>query len=84
MRAHGFTGRPSGNLDFATAAELPLPLVVEGVLGAFQEAGLHASMIEVTPRTGRLTVEAAGESRPFGLLREALGVGRSPAGWCGC
>ncbi|MEV4573104.1 nucleotidyl transferase AbiEii/AbiGii toxin family protein [Nonomuraea jabiensis] len=74
IKAHGFTNRPSKDLDFATAQETPLPEVAEGVVGAFQNAGLRASIIEVTPRMGRLMVEdlATGEACEFDLLREAL------------
>ncbi|MGP3954648.1 nucleotidyl transferase AbiEii/AbiGii toxin family protein [Nonomuraea sp. 3N208] len=74
IKAHGFTDRPSKDLDFATAEELPLPSVAAGVIGAFQSAGLSASIIEVTPRSGRLMVEDAttGEWCEFDLLREAF------------
>ncbi|MFI7697575.1 nucleotidyl transferase AbiEii/AbiGii toxin family protein [Nonomuraea sp. NPDC049480] len=74
IKAHGFTDRPSKDLDFATAKETPLPDVAAGVVGAFQKADLEASIIEVTPRMGRLMVEdmATGETCEFDLLREAL------------
>jgi hypothetical protein len=74
IRAHGFTDRPSKDLDFATAEELPLPSVAAGVIGAFHGAGLSASIIEVTPRSGRLMVEdtTTGEWCEFDLLREAF------------
>ncbi|TYB67204.1 nucleotidyl transferase AbiEii/AbiGii toxin family protein [Nonomuraea sp. PA05] len=74
IKAHGFTDRPSNDLDFATAVDMPLPDVAQGVIGAFQEAGLDASVIEVTPRMGRLMVRdlATGETCEFDLLREAL------------
>ncbi|AQZ66131.1 unnamed protein product [[Actinomadura] parvosata subsp. kistnae] len=74
IKAHGFTDRPSNDLDFATAMDMPLPDVAQGVIGAFQNAGLDASVIEVTPRMGRLMVRdlATGETCEFDLLREAL------------
>ncbi|GAA4910074.1 hypothetical protein HD597_008305 [Nonomuraea thailandensis] len=74
IRAHGFTDRPSRDLDFATGAEIPLPDVAEGVVGAFHAAGLRTSVIEITPRMGRLMVEdpATGETCEFDLMREAL------------
>ncbi|MBB5777960.1 nucleotidyl transferase AbiEii/AbiGii toxin family protein [Nonomuraea jabiensis] len=74
IKAHGFTDRPSKDLDFATAEETPLPDVADGVLGAFQRAGLNAWIIEVTPRMGRLMIEdtITGETCEFDLLREAL------------
>ncbi|MEV0997643.1 nucleotidyl transferase AbiEii/AbiGii toxin family protein [Nonomuraea sp. NPDC050202] len=74
LRAHGFTDRPGKDLDFATAVDMPLPEVAQGVIGAFREAGLDASVIEVTPRMGRLMVRdpVTGETCEFGLLREAL------------
>ncbi|HEX4813947.1 MAG TPA: hypothetical protein VFV66_14470, partial [Nonomuraea sp.] len=74
FRAHGLTDRPSTDLDLATAMETPLPDVAGGVVGAFQSAGLRARVIEVTPRFGRLRVEAAhtGETCGVDLLREAL------------
>lgn len=50
LKAHGFTDRPSKGLDFATAIDMPLPDVAQGVIGAFREAALDASVIEVTPR----------------------------------
>ncbi|MGN9838618.1 nucleotidyl transferase AbiEii/AbiGii toxin family protein [Nonomuraea sp. H19] len=72
VRAHGFTDRLSKGLDFAT--ESPLPDVTDGVVAAFQEAGLETSIIEVTPRLGRLVVADAttGETCEFDLMREAL------------
>jgi predicted nucleotidyltransferase component of viral defense system len=74
MRAHGFTDRLSRDLDFATAGELPLAQVADGVIGAFRTAGLSATSIEVTPRFGRLMTEApeTGERCEFDLLREAF------------
>ncbi|WP_043616052.1 hypothetical protein [Nonomuraea candida] len=74
LRAHGCTHRPSRNLHFATAGETPLPDVAQDVAGALQEAGLEATVIEVTPRLGRLLARdtATGETCAFGLMREAL------------
>lgn len=74
IKAHGFTDRPSKDLDFATAQETPLPEVADGVVGAFRSAGLSARIIEVTPRMGRLMIEdaATAETCEFDLLREAL------------
>ncbi|MEV0825698.1 nucleotidyl transferase AbiEii/AbiGii toxin family protein [Nonomuraea rubra] len=74
IKAHGFTDRPSKDLDFATAEELPLAEVAAGVIGAFQEAGLSVTIIDVTPRSGRLMVEdpETGEQCEFDLLREAF------------
>ncbi|MFC4114719.1 hypothetical protein [Nonomuraea zeae] len=74
IRAHGFTDRPSQGLQFATAAEIPLPSVAEGVVGACGAAGLAASVVELMPRMGRLVVRdvETGEKCGFGLLREAL------------
>lgn len=79
MSAHGFTDRLSNDLDFAT--ETPLPDAVGAVAGAFHTAGLCASIIEVTPRVGRLLVEdtSTGERCPFDVLREALQ--QSPITW---
>lgn len=74
MKAHGYTDRPSKDLDFATAAEIPLPVVAEGVAQAFRDAGLEVRALEVTPRMGRLIVTepVTGEACEFDLLREAL------------
>lgn len=74
MKAHGFTERPSKHLDFATAAEIPLPAVAEGVAEAFRAAGLTVTMLEVTPRMGRLIITdpVTGQACEFDLLREAL------------
>ncbi|RVX47954.1 hypothetical protein EDD27_10907 [Nonomuraea polychroma] len=82
IKAHGFTDRPSKDLDFATDVEIPLPDVALGVVGAFQEAGLEASIIEVTPRMGRLMVAdvTTGETCEFDLLREALQARPSTCG----
>ncbi|GAA4218503.1 hypothetical protein FHR32_004592 [Streptosporangium album] len=64
-------GRPA---RFATAAETPLPEVADGVAEAFGEAGLEATVVEVTPRMGRLVVSdpVTGQSCEFDLLREAF------------
>jgi hypothetical protein len=72
MRAHGLTDRLSRDLDFAT--EMPLPDVVSGITGAFHATALHTSIIEVTPRVGRLMIEdtVTGEKCALDLLREAL------------
>ncbi|GAA4194146.1 hypothetical protein GCM10022252_38230 [Streptosporangium oxazolinicum] len=74
MNAHGFTERPSNDLDFATAAETPLPEVAEGMAEAFREAGLEVTLTEVTPRMGRLVVSdpVTEQSCEFDLLREAF------------
>jgi predicted nucleotidyltransferase component of viral defense system len=74
MNAHGLTERPSNDLDFATAAETPLPEVADGVAEAFREAGLEATVVEVTPRMGRLVVSdpVTEQSCEFDLLREAF------------
>ncbi|MFI6500927.1 nucleotidyl transferase AbiEii/AbiGii toxin family protein [Nonomuraea typhae] len=82
MRAHGFTDRPSMDLDFATAAEIPLQDVAHAVADAFRSAGLETHIVELTPRMGRLLVTEplTGDSCAFDLLREALQV---PAVTCG-
>ncbi|MEO3797212.1 hypothetical protein ABGB14_44025 [Nonomuraea sp. B10E15] len=74
MRAHGFTDRPGAGLDFATAMETSLREVAGGVAGAFLDAGLRASITDVTPRTARLMVEdmTTGERCAIDLLREAF------------
>lgn len=74
MNAHGLTDRPSDDLDFATAAEIPLPEVAEGVVQAFGDAGLEVTLIEVTPRMGRMVVRdpVTEQSCEFDLLREAF------------
>lgn len=79
MRVHGFTDRLSNDLDFAT--ETPLSDVVGSVAGAFDAVGLRASILEVTPRVGRLLIEdpSTGDNCPFDLLREALQ--QSPIAW---
>ncbi|GHH67863.1 hypothetical protein GCM10017673_15530 [Streptosporangium violaceochromogenes] len=74
MNAHGLTDRPSDDLDFATAAETPLPEVADGVAEAFRAAGLVVTVVEVTPRMGRMVVgdPATGQRCEFDLLREAF------------
>ncbi|GAA3099584.1 nucleotidyl transferase AbiEii/AbiGii toxin family protein [Streptosporangium carneum] len=74
MNAHGLTERPSNDLDFATAAETPLPEVADGIADAFREAGLDVTVVEVTPRMGRLVVSdpVTEQSCEFDLLREAF------------
>ncbi|QYC39318.1 hypothetical protein Nocox_08470 [Nonomuraea coxensis DSM 45129] len=74
VRAHGFTDRPSRDLDLATAGETPLAEVADAVAAALREAGLDVSEVEVTPRSGRLlaTDPDTGETCEFDLLREAF------------
>ncbi|WP_344969678.1 nucleotidyl transferase AbiEii/AbiGii toxin family protein [Streptosporangium fragile] len=74
MNAHGLTDRPSDDLDFATAAETPLPEVAHGVAEVFRAAGLDVTLVDVTPRMGRLVVSdpVTGQSCEFDLLREAF------------
>ncbi|GII01181.1 nucleotidyl transferase AbiEii/AbiGii toxin family protein [Planobispora takensis] len=74
MRMHGLTDRPSRDLDFATAAETPLPEVADGLAETFRQAGFEVTTHEVTPRMGRLLVTdpLTGQSCEFDLLREAL------------
>ncbi|GGP88937.1 nucleotidyl transferase AbiEii/AbiGii toxin family protein [Streptosporangium pseudovulgare] len=74
MNAHGLTERPSNDLDFATAAETPLPDVAGAVAGAFRDAGLDATVVEAGPRMARLVVSdpVTEQSCEFDLLREAL------------
>jgi hypothetical protein len=74
MRAHGFMDRPSTDLDFATSADTPLPEVAEGIAQALRAAGLEVSVLEVTPRYGRLLLKdpSTEEHCEVDLLREAL------------
>ncbi|MEV5410440.1 nucleotidyl transferase AbiEii/AbiGii toxin family protein [Thermopolyspora sp. NPDC052614] len=74
MKAHGLTDRPSQDLDFATACEIPLPEVAAEVAEEFRRAGYEVRIIEVTPRMGRMTVTdpISGQAVEFDLLREAL------------
>ncbi|GGS59911.1 hypothetical protein GCM10010156_18090 [Planobispora rosea] len=82
MRMHGLTDRPSEDLDFATAAETPLPQVADGLAETFRRAGLEAAVREVTPRLGRLIVTepVTGQRCELGLLREALQQGSVTVG----
>lgn len=74
MRAHGFTDRPSQDLDFATASETPLPVVAREVADEFRRQGFVVNVLEVTPRMGRMIVidEVTRQECEFDLLREAL------------
>ncbi|GLW04968.1 hypothetical protein Misp01_00980 [Microtetraspora sp. NBRC 13810] len=74
MRAHGITDRPSQDLDFATAAETPLPEVASDVAAEFRRLGFTVALLETTPRQGRLVVtdEVTGQACEIDLLREAL------------
>ncbi|GAA3444799.1 nucleotidyl transferase AbiEii/AbiGii toxin family protein [Planomonospora venezuelensis] len=74
MRMHGLTDRPSRDLDFATAAETPLPEVADGMAETFRRAGLEVTLHAVTPRMGRMVVTdpVNGQSCEFDLMREAL------------
>jgi predicted nucleotidyltransferase component of viral defense system len=74
MRMHGLTDRPSRDLDFATAAETPLPEVADGVAETLRAAGMEVTAHEVTARLGRLVVTdpATGQACELDLLREAL------------
>ncbi|MEO3889752.1 hypothetical protein [Nonomuraea sp. B5E05] len=78
MRAHGFTDRPGADLDFATAMGTPLREVADGVAGAFLDAGLRASITDVTPRMARLMVEDMATGDSTCCVRRSSSV-RSPA-----
>ncbi|WP_308164741.1 nucleotidyl transferase AbiEii/AbiGii toxin family protein [Nonomuraea sediminis] len=73
MRAHGFTERPSQDLDFATASETPLPEIAAQVAAEFRAQGFTVEVLEVTQRMGRLIVtdEVTEQACEFDLLREA-------------
>ncbi|WBB64935.1 nucleotidyl transferase AbiEii/AbiGii toxin family protein [Micromonospora sp. WMMD812] len=73
MCAHELLDRPSQDIDFATASALPLPEVADRLAAAFANAGFSASIIEVTPRMGRLVVSDATGTCEVDLLKEALG-----------
>lgn len=74
MSAHGFTDRPSRDLDFATSGETPLPLVAEEVAQELRGHGFLVAVQESTPLSGRLEVADSytEESCRIVLLREAL------------
>jgi hypothetical protein len=74
LQAHGFAGRASQDLDFATACEIPLPWVAAEVAEELRRAGYEVKIIDVTLRKGRMTVAdpIGGQAVELDLLREAL------------
>ncbi|MBO3744462.1 nucleotidyl transferase AbiEii/AbiGii toxin family protein [Streptosporangiaceae bacterium NEAU-GS5] len=75
MKAHGFTDRPSKDLDFATAADRPIIEVAEGCAEAFRKAGFDVTILDGNHyRYVRLLVidPIAERSCEFDVMREAL------------
>lgn len=82
MRVHGFTDRPSGNLDLATASATPLAEIAGAVADALRRQGLSARVLEAGTRTGRLAVTDDVLSYEVHLLKEALRDPPVPLGPC--
>ncbi|WP_143591003.1 nucleotidyl transferase AbiEii/AbiGii toxin family protein [Thermoactinospora rubra] len=74
MRAHGFTDRPSKDLDFAVPVDMPLPEVAEAVAAEFRRQGFAVRAMDFSPRWGRMLVveEVSGQECEVDLMREAL------------
>lgn len=74
LKAHGFTNRPSSNLNFATTGEKPLPELVAELAEEFHRRGLAVQMLDISARLGRLVVtdEIGGDACEVDLTLEAL------------
>jgi hypothetical protein len=77
LSAHELVDRPSRDIDFATATALPLPEVVDRLVGAYERAGFTADIVEATPRMARMIVTTASGTCEVDLLKEAIG----PPAW---
>jgi hypothetical protein len=73
ISAHNLTSRPSQDVDFATAAAVPMPTIVDRLSAAFRDAGLTVAVVELAPRMARLTVTAKTVACEVDLLKEAIG-----------
>jgi hypothetical protein len=73
ISAHRLTSRPSQDIDFATAAAIPMAVIVDRLSATFRDAGFFVAVDEVAPRMARLTVTAAAQSCEIDLLKEAIG-----------
>lgn len=73
ISAHNLTSRPSQDVDFATAAAIPMPTIVDRLSATFRDAGLTVAVVEIAPRMARLTVSAETQSCEVDLLKEAIG-----------
>ncbi|WP_422750371.1 nucleotidyl transferase AbiEii/AbiGii toxin family protein [Micromonospora sp. WMMD1219] len=72
MCAHDLVDRPSQDIDFATAAAIPLGAVADRLAAAYAAAGFSARIIESTPRMARLLISDDTSSCEVDLLKEAL------------
>ncbi|MEU3113568.1 nucleotidyl transferase AbiEii/AbiGii toxin family protein [Micromonospora chalcea] len=72
MCAHDLVDRPSQDIDFATAAAMPLSAVADRLAAAYVAAGFFARIIEATPRMARLLISNDASSCEVDLLKEAL------------
>ncbi|WBB72758.1 nucleotidyl transferase AbiEii/AbiGii toxin family protein [Micromonospora sp. WMMD1128] len=70
--AHDLVNRPSQDIDFATAAAMPLPAVTDRLAAAYVAAGFSARIIESTPRMARLLISNDVSSCEVDVLKEAL------------
>lgn len=73
ISAHNLTSRPSQDVDFATAAAVPMSVIVDRLSAVFRDAGFTAAAVEVAPRMARLTVTDGTRSCEVDLLKEAIG-----------
>ncbi|MGN9774226.1 nucleotidyl transferase AbiEii/AbiGii toxin family protein [Micromonospora sp. H33] len=73
LSAHELTNRPSRDVDFATATNLPLPTVAARLADAYMGAGFTARIVEATPRMARLIVSKEQMTCEVDLLKEAIG-----------
>lgn len=73
ISAHHLTSRPSQDIDFATAAAVPMPAIVDRLSATFRNAGFTVAIVELAPRMARLTVTAEAQSCEIDLLKEAIG-----------
>ncbi|WP_412745300.1 nucleotidyl transferase AbiEii/AbiGii toxin family protein [Krasilnikovia sp. MM14-A1004] len=73
ISAHQLTTRPSRDIDFATAAMMPLPQVVGRLAEAYRRRGYLVQIIESGARMARMMVTGGEHACEVDLLREPIG-----------
>jgi predicted nucleotidyltransferase component of viral defense system len=73
LQAHDLVHRKSNDIDFATAAVLPLERIADRLAAAYRAAGFDARVVEATPRMARLDVQMPDGECEVDVLKEALG-----------
>lgn len=73
LTAHELLKRSSRDIDFATATQLPMSVVIFRLAQAYRNAGYRVVILESTQRMARLNVTTPDAECEVDILKEAIG-----------